>query len=602
MNFFDIKQISNNLLKRSDVKWFFDISKSAKFLSEDVKLRICKCAERWNGYKHPPLDNYDEYFQNKNRCNFEDRYINRRNHLIDIVFYEYFFSDGRYITDIEYLVKMICEEPTWCVPAHKGSKPPIDVCHVIELYASETGAVLSLTYKLLCERLTKNTNGLIKSTVKARILDAYLESDDYGWMGTRGQRVNNWNPWINSNIIICALAVCDDEELYRKLVLRACELSENYVRSVPDDGLCDEGVRYWNLSTACLYDIVELVYDITGGAVDLTKNEKLRNACEYILGMYSEYGDPANFSDAGFDFYPDCPLLVRIGKRSDMPLLGQFGEYLYRPEQLRSIHDNFYRQLKNLYTASEIIRPEKPALLSFTILKGINIATFRKNGLFTAFKGNHNGESHNHNDVGSFVVYKEKNPVFIDPGVELYSGYTFDKERFKLWYMRSDYHNLPQIGGKIQCNGKHYSATPLICSEMHAECDISGAYGLSDRKWLRSVDHLSDELVISDKFDYSDDETYFTLIMRTKPDIDGNILKFPFGVTAIIENAKDIRIEEFDISGKNPPDGIIGDADNRVTDGYSVLIPTLLTTQWEQDNLYRLLFSPTCGEVKIRIF
>ena len=54
-------------------------------------------------------------------------------------------------------------------------------------------------------------------------------------------------------------------------------------------------------------------------------------------------------------------------------------------------------------------------------------------------KGGHNDESHNHNDVGSFVVYHNGKPILVDPGVGEYTSKTFSKERYTIWTMHSDY-------------------------------------------------------------------------------------------------------------------------------------------------------------------
>ena len=43
-------------------------------------------------------------------------------------------------------------------------------------------------------------------------------------------------------------------------------------------------------------------------------------------------------------------------------------------------------------------------------------------GFYVAAKGGHNAESHNHNDVGSFIVYADGYPALIDVGVEAYTA------------------------------------------------------------------------------------------------------------------------------------------------------------------------------------
>ena len=66
-------------------------------------------------------------------------------------------------------------------------------------------------------------------------------------------------------------------------------------------------------------------------------------------------------------------------------------------------------------------------------------------GLYLAAQGGHNAESHNHNDVGNFIVYADGQPAIIDVGVETYTAKTFSSQRYEIWTMQSAYHNLPSI-------------------------------------------------------------------------------------------------------------------------------------------------------------
>ena len=66
-------------------------------------------------------------------------------------------------------------------------------------------------------------------------------------------------------------------------------------------------------------------------------------------------------------------------------------------------------------------------------------------GLYLSAKGGHNGESHNHNDVGSFLVYCDGKPVVVDIGLGVYEKNTFNERRYEILQMQSLYHNLPAI-------------------------------------------------------------------------------------------------------------------------------------------------------------
>ena len=96
-------------------------------------------------------------------------------------------------------------------------------------------------------------------------------------------------------------------------------------------------------------------------------------------------------------------------------------------------------------------------------LDGIQVMTARcaegtTKGFFVAAKGGHNAESHNHNDVGNFIVYRDGRPILIDAGVETYSRKTFSSQRYEIWTMQSAYHNLPTIDGVMQSPGRQFAA------------------------------------------------------------------------------------------------------------------------------------------------
>jgi hypothetical protein len=109
-------------------------------------------------------------------------------------------------------------------------------------------------------------------------------------------------------------------------------------------------------------------------------------------------------------------------------------------------------------------------------------------GLFTAHddrfalavKAGNNGDSHNHNDVGSLILYKHGRPVLIDVGVESYTRKTFSPDRYDIWTMQSAYHNLPTFEGVMQRDGEAFSArdvrTAYTSETAMIDMDIAGAY------------------------------------------------------------------------------------------------------------------------------
>ena len=92
---------------------------------------------------------------------------------------------------------------------------------------------------------------------------------------------------------------------------------------------------------------------------------------------------------------------------------------------------------------------------------------WRRGGLYVAAKGGHNGESHNHNDIGNFIVYADGEPEIIDVGNCVYTAKTFGAERYELMNTRSKNHNVPLIGGRfagVSTRRKTYGRMKTACA------------------------------------------------------------------------------------------------------------------------------------------
>ena len=108
-------------------------------------------------------------------------------------------------------------------------------------------------------------------------------------------------------------------------------------------------------------------------------------------------------------------------------------------------------------------------------------------------KDGNNAESHNHNDIGNFIVYHNNQPVVIDLGRDTYTSKSFSNQRFELMNCRSAYHNVPIINGLEQKDGRKYRAEKV--SHRFAEgvsslsLNLEKAYtdGAHVEKWQRNI-------------------------------------------------------------------------------------------------------------------
>ena len=148
--------------------------------------------------------------------------------------------------------------------------------------------------------------------------------------------------------------------------------------------------------------------------------------------------------------------------------------------------------------------------------------------LVLAAKGGHNAESHNHNDVGSFVFFKNGCPLAVDPGAEQYTRQSFSGERWGFWYIRSDWHNLlPRFDGVVQSDGREFAATEVSCvteaDRTVLSMDLQGAYPESAgvRRWRRQLSFEAESGIrVEDTFAFGRDLDEVTLAFVTPSEIE----------------------------------------------------------------------------------
>jgi hypothetical protein len=140
-----------------------------------------------------------------------------------------------------------------------------------------------------------------------------------------------------------------------------------------------------------------------------------------------------------------------------------------------------------------------------TWLPDVQLMTSRlTNGLYVAAHAGHNGESHNHNDVGDFIIYADGDPVIIDVGAGTYTSKTFSSDRYKLWFNASSHHNVPAINGQLQKDGSSYKARNVLYKKEKdrsiLSMNIESAYPpeAALKSWKRTITSGGSEITIGD--------------------------------------------------------------------------------------------------------
>jgi len=502
-------------------------------------------------WPHLPASLFLEFAQNGNRSNFQDQLFIRRQILSDLVYAECIESKGRFLNAIVDAAWSTCEESTWSLPAHinmqkKGVGLPDVTEPIVDLYAGETAAQMAWLVYLLNDQLNKISPLIterIRCEIRQRILIPCFERNDFWWMGFQHKRVNNWNPWINSNWLACILLIEDNEQRRIESIYKALRSIDVFVESYSPDGGCDEGPAYWTRAPASLFDCLELLYWATKGKLNVYDEPLIKEMGRYIYRVHLGNNWFVNFADAPARFAPPAGLIYRYGKRIKDNFMQKLALFFLRNKTIadkNNFSGNPTRTLPNIFLWDKIPDVDVFAPLPSNVwLSNLQVVVKRcktgsVKGLTLAAKGGHNAENHNHNDVGNFIIFVDGKPLIVDVGVEIYTRKTFSSERYSIWTMQSQYHNLPTINGIMQSAGINFRAKNVNYScdrnEMCFSMDIAESYpaeaGL--RKWVRNFVFRENNIIITDSYEMKSvpKDLFWSFITPCKTKIQNNRIRF----------------------------------------------------------------------------
>lgn len=486
------------------------------------------------------------YGRTANRVAFEKPFFERRMALQYFVMAECMTWQGKYIDKIIDGIWTICEEAYWCLPCHAGAGannllPDLED-PILDLFAGCTGQTMAWTVWLLGDKLdavSPEICKLIRHKVKHFVLDAIINHPRH-WLGLDPKHVmNNWTPWICATWLSSAWILEDEPAKFEQAVKSICRSLNIFMSQQPADGGCDEGVMYWPQAGGALYECLDQLGGMTGGNALLMDYPLIQNLAKYPQVMHVKQHEFVCFADGrAYARTMHGYWINKWGRDIDDASLIAFGDELARhelPIQWQS-HHNFYRQIQRPFLYQQILAdtPKHSSAQLDHWLPDVQVMTARQHpvcgqGWHLSAKGRHNAESHNHNDVGQFVVYHDAHPMFIDLGVETYTGKTFGPNRYDIFTMQSQWHNLLTFGNAAQLPGREYAAKDLQWDRQgeltSLSMDIADAYGNDAglQQYTRTVqlDRDADCVHMRDQF-VLDKSAKVTLSLITVSDVQVN--------------------------------------------------------------------------------
>ncbi|MBI5282006.1 MAG: heparinase II/III family protein [Candidatus Solibacter usitatus] len=515
-------------------------------LAAGTRTALVRAGEARLGQSWPslPASVFLDFQRNGNRTRWEDLHFGRRNRLRGAVLAECVENKGRFLDEILDGLWLLSEESFWGVPAHIGMQKaggglPDAGEPIVDLFAAETGNAIAWTDYLLgpqLERLSKLLRPRLRAEVERRLLEPLLTRSDFGWMGldpARPTYVNNWNPWIVSNWLTVNLLMEPDGRRRAAAALKAMKTVDRFLDSYHDDGGCDEGPGYWSRAGASLFDCLELLHSASAGRLDFYGVPLVREIGRYVYRAHIAGDWYTNFADAPARVRPDGNLVWRYGRRIGDAQMAAHGAWAAsrRTGELDGL-EAMGRKLDALFHQAELSAASsgaKPPLVRDVMLGGTQVFAARMKegsteGFYVAAQGGHNAESHNHNDVGNFIVFHDGEPVLIDVGVETYTAKTFSAKRYEIWTMQSAWHNCPTINGAQQAAGRKFEAhgfkNTTDDSGARLEMNIERAYPAEAgvRSWRREIalDRVKGRVVLTDRYALSKRESIELSLITTR--------------------------------------------------------------------------------------
>lgn len=455
------------------------------------------------------------------RHEYEKPYFMRRQYLTSAALLTLIYpEESGYLNELQDVIWATLDEFSWALPAHtaSGRDLPADTC--IDLFAAETGFALAEICYLLSDRLDGEITERIKAEIERRIINSYL-TRSFWWETEKG----NW-------AAVCAGCVAGTfmylaPDRFGSVSERIYNTINCFLESFTKEGVCEEGLGYWQYGFGTFVWFADLLLRFTDGKKDYFASERVEEIAAFAQKYFIRGNQVVSFSDSTRNVKVYGALMNYLSDKypkfvhalPDILTSWIYGDGISTDGNwIRCIRDFVYFDLSD----------EKGYLEKRNydfIQSGQVIVNCPKYSL--AVKANHNGEPHNHNDVGTFILSTEKGQVFCDLGAGQYSGQYFAAEtRYCFLCNSSRGHSVPIINGAYQKAGKEYRGA-IAHSGNEITVEMAGAYGQSGLKSVtRKFRYSDDKIELCDTFlsDGRQNEYTERFVTLTEPNVSDGYL------------------------------------------------------------------------------
>lgn len=441
-----------------------------------------------------------------NRVVFENLYFERRRRLVVFSITSLLEPENQEFCDaLNETVWAICSEPFWSLPAHFLSEndEPIQFrwyATNLDLFSCETGFALAEVLEVNQEVLAPLVTEQIRAQVRRRIFEPFLDSGRFHRFEAMR---NNWSAVCGGAIGGAAIHLIQDRAVLASILHRCLSCLDVYIHSFGEDGVCTEGVDYWTYGFGFFTCFADLLQKRTNGKLNLFSIPQVRAIAKSQQWFYFSGGSTISFSDGSINSHFRMGLSCWLQNHLDSIAIPP---QAFAAPVLEDPCARYGLVLRDLLWYDETAKfslQEETACW----LPQAEWFLSRKGDLAVAAKGGHNGESHNHNDCGSFIIFKNGEQILCDLGAGLYDAFYFGKDRYRFFVNRSYSHNLPLIGGQEQQPGAEFRAENARASFSGGKncfsADLTGCYGhRALDSFVRMLEHdtIRQMVILEDTF------------------------------------------------------------------------------------------------------
>ena len=485
-------------------------------------------------YPHLVYSDYMIYNETGSRIEYEQKYFLRRKDCTYLLMALYLTNDEEYLKPLYNLIFLICDEFSWCLPAHArlNENPSSEfVMEMIDLFQAETARLLCDAYCVLGDMLPPLVCDRIKFEVRRRVIEPMMKNK-YWWFELK----SNWAAVCAGGTAAAVISFATKEEKdFIIPILDSC--IDNYISGFTDDGCTTEGYAYWNYGFGYFLLYAEMMRDYYGETKNYFKDEKIKKIALFPQKIRMGKSKVVSFSDASKDFF-FVPGVAGYLKRI-------YGDEYVCPDISLFAFNVTVPSIKELLWFDTDYKSENVKSTSYFphaqwfISQGENYSF--------AAKGGHNCEEHNHNDVGSFMIVCSDDSIpLADLGSARYcKEYFLPETRYFGLNCGSHGHSVPIINGKYQNFGEEFRATNVHYGENSFSMDIENAYdkGIIN-KITRSFKLTDKSVILTDTFLPSDKTESITerFISETKPEISAGLVDLKSACIAFDKTKYEVKV------------------------------------------------------------